>query len=1010
MAAPLVKPILCPILIGRGRHLTAFQSCLNDATAGHGQALLVAGEAGIGKSRLISEVGPYAVSCGFRVVMGHCFEQDEAVPYAPLVGVFRTLLQTTTKSRPVQAIWPFASDLLRALPELSELFSELKPEPNVPHEPQQEKHRIVQALTLLVSECAAHQPLFLVIEDVQWCDEASLDALLYLARHIPSQPVLLVLTYRNDEESSHLDHMLSQLDRERLAAEMRLLPLSVAEVEGMVRAIFGLAHPVQAEHLNLIYSLSDGNPFFVEEMLRTLAGGDTVLSSEALTGRLPLDVLHVPRTVDEAVQRRVARLNPASRRLVGLAAVAGRSFSFALLQALTHQDERSILEQLKELIAAQLVVEISDERFAFRHALTRQAVYAGLLARERQSLHQAIAEVLEQANDPPDDAHLGDLAYHFSKAAAWRQALTYAQSSGERALALYAPRAALEHLLRALEAAGHLPDVPKSTPATLHRLCGRAYEILGDFEAARAHYTDALHLAQTSGDHTVACSILVDLGNLWTERDYTEAGAFYEQATELAQSQGDALQHAHSLNRWGNWCVNTGRTEEGIGAHERALVLFEEQANLPGQAVTLDLLGMAYGISADLPSSVREFSRAIDLFRALGDTRDLSLCLASRLAFGSACMADTTVSAVMTLSECWRDAHEAERCAREMEWSAGRAYVLLQMGRAEVVYGAFGSGLTHIREALELAGEIEHQQWMAGAYCALGRAYVMLLASGRAILELERGLAIARKLGSAVWMGLNTADLARAYRGRGELASAERVLCDIATLDTLRSRNSLTLVERELALQWAELALQRGDPEMSLEVVAQLDAQAHRNGSDQPIAELLLVQGAALISLRRWEDAQLVLEEAKRAASQRLNPSSLWRAQALLARLYHVTKQAELARKEWTALQSVLEQVAATVEEADLRDAFLQAALADIPRAARVPLPHPTQHIPNMLTRREREVATLIAQGKSNLEIADALTVSERTVTTHVSHILGKLGLTSRTQVVAWMIAGATGT
>ena len=400
MAAPLVKPILCPILIGRGPYLSALHDCIDEAASGHGRVVLVAGEAGIGKSRLISEAGIYASACGLRIVTGHCFEPDEALPYAPLVDVLRTLLRTTHGARGAQALRPFASELIRVLPDLADLFSNGTPELDVAYEPEREKRRLVQAFTLLVSEISARQPLLLFIEDLQWCDEASLDALLYLARRLASHPVLLVLTYRSDEVRGHLGHMLTQLDRERLAAEMRLRPLGVAEVEGMLRAIFGLAHPVQVDQVNLVYGLSDGNPFFVEEMLRTLASSDRGLSPEALTERSPLEALRVPRTVDEAVGRRVAQLGPAARQLVALAAVAGRSFTFALLQALTQQGEDHILEQLKELIAAQLVIEVSDERFAFRHALTRQAVYAGLLARERQTLHRRIAEVLERAQRP----------------------------------------------------------------------------------------------------------------------------------------------------------------------------------------------------------------------------------------------------------------------------------------------------------------------------------------------------------------------------------------------------------------------------------------------------------------------------------------------------------------------------------------------------------------------------------------------------------------------------------
>lgn len=1008
MATPLVKPIVCPTLIGRGPQLSALHECVREAATGRGQTVLLAGEAGIGKSRLAAEVGGYAAIRGFHVVTGHCFEQDEALPYAPFYEVLDALLKAAPGRIPMEAVRVVAPDLTRVVPELATLFPDLPPGPRVEHEPEQQKRRFARALVRLVREIAARQPLFILMEDVHWCDEASLDALLYLARAVTAQPVAMVLTYRDDDPPAHLSHMLTLLDRERLAAEVHLQALSVSEVEGMLRAIFGRDQPVRADLLNLVCGLSDGNPFFVEELLRTCVDASVALSPEPLFEHSPTEDLRVPRTVEEAVQRRAAQLSPPARQLVALAAVAGRTFTFALLRELAQQDEHEVLAQLKELIAAQLVVEVSDERFAFRHALTRQAIYAGLLARERQILHQRIAAVLELVNEPLHDAHLGDLAYHFSRAAIWEKALAYARRAGEQALALYAPRSALEHLARAGEAAGHLPNAPLAL-APLHRLCGQAYEILGDFEAARASYGEALTAAHVSRDDATEWRSLIDLGNLWAGRDYAQAGAFYQQASELAQSREDALLYAHSLNRLGNWFANTGRMEEGIAAHRRALALFEERGDVAGQAATLDLLGMAYGINAELPSAMREFGRAIELLRALGDRRGLVLCLASRLAFGSGCMADTTVSALLSLDECLRDAHEAERHAREMEWSAGLAYVLLQTGRSEGAFGVLGPGMAHVGEALRIAHEIAHQQWMAAAHYALGRIYVTLLLPARAIPELETALALARKVGSAVWMGFATADLACAYCQQGEFARAETLLSEALPLKTLNSQSDLTLTERELALQWAQFALRRGHPEQALEIVSHLEETLRGAAPDQPVMEVLLVQGGALMRLRRWDEAEHVLRDAERGGTLRMNPSGLWQVHALLARLFHATKREELARQQWTAARGLIEQLAATIEEADLRDGFLQAAMEDLPKAVRVPRPHAAPHSLDVLTTREREVADLIAQGKSNHEIADALVVSERTVTTHVSNILGKLAFTSRTQIVTWLFESATG-
>jgi DNA-binding CsgD family transcriptional regulator/tetratricopeptide (TPR) repeat protein len=421
---------------------------------------------------------------------------------------------------------------------------------------------------------------------------------------------------------------------------------------------------------------------------------------------------------------------------------------------------------------------------------------------------------------------------------------------------------------------------------------------------------------------------------------------------------------------------------------------------------------MAYGLNAELPSAIRELGRAIVLFRRLGNRRGLCNCLASRVGYGSGCMTDTTVSALMTREECESDARDAEQLARDMEWPAGLAYVLLQLGRADTAFGMFGQSLSHTREALRIATEIEHQQWTAAACYALGRTYLALLAPGRALPELERGLEAARILGSEVWTGLIKAELVHAYRQRGELPRALTLLTDTFPMDTLEESRSFALAERELALQGARLDLQRGDAEAALAIVSRLYEQVPRSGTDQPVAELLLVEGESLLRLRRFESAEEALEGAKRGAVQRMNPSTLWRAHASLARLHHAAKRARLAVQEWEGASAVLQSLAATIEEQDLRATFLQAALADIPRPVTARVAHPVRaasQAHNMLTPRESEVAHLIAQGKSNHEIADTLVVSERTVTTHVTHILGKLGFTSRAQIVAWIVTEAQG-
>ncbi len=523
MTTGALRPLVCPVLIGRASYLEALLHLMEQACAGSGQTVLIAGEAGIGKSRLITEATrrmtmPQA-QVPFPAVLilqGRCFEPDTALPYAPLLDALRNFLTSCAPDEIAHAFDPATAELIKLLPELATLVPASTSRPVL--EPEQEKHRLFQSLTLFFAHLAATGPLLLILEDVHWSDEASLEFLLYLARRIASHPILLLLTYRSEQVQGGLARFLIGVDRERLATELTLSLLNNSDVAAMIGTIFGLPHAVPANVLEMIVPLAEGNPFFLEEILKALLTAGEIEVQDGTLELKPLEDagdqrLHLPRSVQLAVQQRLDHLSPDARHLLDLASVAGRRFDFGLLQALTEHNETELVHLVKQLILAQLVVEESPDVFAFRHALTQQAVYTDLLARERKALHRLIAQTMEHLYADAPEGHLGDLAYHFYAAGAWAKVLEYAQRAGEQAQSLYAPRAAIEHLTHALEAARHLSLIPSSS---LFRARGQAYETLGEFEEARVDYEQAFDAGGLAHDSLAEWQSLFDLGFLWT--------------------------------------------------------------------------------------------------------------------------------------------------------------------------------------------------------------------------------------------------------------------------------------------------------------------------------------------------------------------------------------------------------------------------------------------------------------------------------------------------------------
>ena len=995
-------PLICPVFIGRAPERDALSRLINRTRSGQGQVALVCGEAGIGKSRLVAEAKAYAAAQDFLLLQGNCFQMDSSYPYAPLLDLLRASAAPTPDAPNPD---PIVLEFARLLPELA--LSLTDPLPTPLSDPEQEKRRLFAALTRFFKERASQHPVLLVIEDLHWCDDISLEFLPSLARFCAAQPLLLLMTYRSDEVQPSLQRCLAQLDRARLSQELQLVPLSRSDVDAMLGAMFALPDGERANLLDLIYPLTEGNPFFVEELLTSLVSRGELAFDDGVWQRRPhpdhgSKHTPVPRSVQDAVQQRAQQLSTEAMQVVTFAAVAGRRFDFAVLQQVMHCDEERLLLLLKELLAIQFVVEVSADQFAFRHALTQQAVYAGLLARERRSLHRTLAEAIEQlyATTPMLDAHLADLAYHYYEAGVWAKALKYEQRTGERALALYAPRAATLHLTHALDAAHHLHITP---PSKAYHARGQAYETLGDFDRACSDYERALDTAHTASDGSMEWQNMMALGFLWAERDYARAGAWFHQALDQASRQASPTLRARSLNRLGNWLVNTGRTQEGLEAHQEALQLFETQQDIHGMAETLDLLGITYGMRGDRVNAVEQLGQAIALFRSLGDTQSLVSSLAMRAVQSMPGSSETTFCPLRTRNECVQDAAESLHLARQIESLAGQAFAENALAHTLLSFGEFGPAISHAQEANHIASEIEHQQWMVATSYALGHIYVLLLAPAQAISALEAGLSLAQELGSTFWIGTLAANLGRASILNHELPAA------YATLQAVMSREQhpRTMAERDIALAWGELMLAQGEPGMALQITEQLLAPAPGlvpGQSIQPIPHLLKLKGEALMALSHLDEAVEALEDARRGAVARNARPVLWTVHRSLGQAYRLLQRKDQTWQELAAARQLIEKLATTIDDASLRDQFERAALDSLPQE-KPPLPREAaRQAFGGLTAREREVATLVAQGKTSREIADLLVVSERTAEGHVSNILGKLGFTSRAQIAAWIV------
>ena len=557
-APPATGQVLCPVLIGRDDELAKIDAALEAATRGAGQTVVVAGEAGGGKSAFVREIETRAHGRGFRVLRGATLESDRTLPYAPFIAAVRSGFRGTPHERLGRVLAQTAPDLAQLFPELGRAA---KPEGAM------EQHRLSVAFHGLFTAFARESPILVVLEDLHWSDEASLDLLHYLARELRDSRTVVLANYRSDE--MHRRHpflrTLGSLQRERLVTEIPLRRLTPDEVGRLIQETFSTG-PVSDEFRDAVYTRCEGNPFFTEELLKAMVDSGDIYRTASGWERKPIAELRIPSSIREAVHARIERLSPEAQATLSAASVIGLRFPFEVLRATTGASATDILAHLRQFIELQLAIEQGgdDDAYAFRHALTREVVYDELLAPERKALHRAVAAALESS--PPVEPGL--LALHLVAAGEHARAIPHLLEAAQRASAAGAPREAAAHYENALEL-----GIPDADVATTLEALAEAY-LHFDAKHARRAANGALERCRTTGDRlgmARALTFLARIAGLLAE----PTQEYRDEARRVLEDLGDTPELARILIATGNNHVGAGRMGAAREAARAALGIAE---------------------------------------------------------------------------------------------------------------------------------------------------------------------------------------------------------------------------------------------------------------------------------------------------------------------------------------------------------------------------------------------------------------------------------------------------
>jgi DNA-binding SARP family transcriptional activator/transposase/Tfp pilus assembly protein PilF len=720
-------------LVGRAAEWAALQAAWRGAQSGKAQAVVLAGDAGVGKTRLAEELRDWVARQGGTVAEARCYAAEGTLAYAPVAEWLR--------ANPVPPLpVPWLSEVARLVPDI------LVGRPDIPAPgPLSEDWQRVRLFEALARALPAAGPLLLMLDDAQWCDRDTLDWLQYLLRYAPQAPRLVVLTVRRAEvEADHpLETVLAAWRRYRLVTEIAVEPLDPAATMALGTQVAG--HALDLAAGARLYTETEGNALFV---LETVQAGRLDAGAAGAT----------PPTVRAVIAARLAQLSPAAQEVVRLAATIGRAFAFAVLAEANTGPEAVLVEALDELWQRRIVREQGSDSYDFTHDKLREVAYQGVSPTRRRLLHRRVAQALIAVHAADRDPVSAQIAAHLEQAGRAEEAVAYYERAAALAARLYANDVALHtytHLLALL---------PKPAQAPVLLKIAELRQIMGDWPEALLSHWQALALAEASGDAALLAQCRWALGRMLVARYENDEGLeWLEQARQGFDQLGDRINMGRVLRDIGRVHWNKGNIARAMACYEEQLAIATTAGNLRDVGLVLNNIGLEQSRRGAHAAALHTFERCVEIATQLGDRRTVSHLLNN---IG------------LTLRDQFRYADALACFAQAVQISVeigDQAHTFRAIGNMGVAYqrrGEYAPALACY--AYQLQASLGRGSPRSAPH-ALGNIATATMEQGRAA-EAEqlfhKAITLARALETNYYLSISLAGLAQLYTRQGRWAAA----------------------------------------------------------------------------------------------------------------------------------------------------------------------------------------------------------------------------------------------
>jgi tetratricopeptide (TPR) repeat protein len=838
-------------LINRVEEMQVLREAVDRALRGEGGVVFLYGEAGIGKTRLARELGTYARLRGMQVLYGRCpalFRMDGVPPYILWKEVIKDYLENCDPKQLYRIIGFYPSEVSKLVPELKQKLGTIPM--SLPISPAQERDRLFEAVSQFVTNISKEAPLLVVLDDLQWADQSSLLLTHYLARGIYKEQLLVLGAYRDTyvDESHPLYAVLTELNRERLLQSIPLKRLSFADVIEMIKQILE-QDDVSRDFCKLIYEKTRGNPFFIEEVIKSLKEEKIIYREDDKWNVEKVSKIEFPKTVKNVIKKRLSRLDDKCQQLLTMASFVGKDFSFEAILGITGLEEDELLELMEKILKTGLVKEKvvrGEDVYSFADIIVRDVIHEEVSHLRHKKLHNSVGEALEKVYSENIHEHFGELAYHFLEGGNYDKALEYFLKAGEKAHGTYAYDEAFSYLQHALMILEEKEAAPKQKVHVIEKL-GDLKGIMGDHKACMGYWDKALALWNQMKDKKNIARLHAKMASaLWgVAGDREKASQHHRIALEILEKEPESVELADLYEDISHMLWRTGASrEEAWSWAQKAFKLAKKlDAN--------EILANCYNDLGTLSIKSGEVEKAVEYYK-----RGLKIAIENK-DVGAATQLYNNLCEVYLNTGQFQEGFTIAQEGLKFDEKTGNLYGIAWI-KLMLAYYAFNMGdppkaISLVHEVITLDKKIGYTSHLPYAMLALGFAYHWLGEWDKSLQLLTDAFELAKKVGEYQFAGSAALGLGELYMDMGKYAKAEQFLKEGNNIVEKAGDKAAQIRDSFPAL--VKLYLQIGKIEEAENLIAKIYEHATRARAKLIQAHVEMLKGMLFREQKVWKQS-----------------------------------------------------------------------------------------------------------------------------------------------------------